>query len=340
MSEGVRGGSGGRPGPAVGLVLGAGGVVGQAYQAGVLAALQREIGWDPRAAAVIVGTSAGAVTGAALRVGVPAPDLAASLYGVPPSRQGDELLRRILPADSGPLPTPSVLSVLRPWSLPSPALIARVARRPLAFRPEVAVSTLIPKGQVDISERARGLDDLVGERWPEGLRICALRRNDGARVVFGRQGSPPARLAGAVLASCAIPGYFRPVTIDGTDYVDGGIHSVTNADVLRDEPLDLVLIVSSMSSAQGSAGAPDGLLRRTLHRRTEHEMAKLEAAGTPVVCLEPEREARRVMGLRAMAEDRSPRIIEAAYEETRRRIGESPFLATLGRAGPVAAPAI
>jgi hypothetical protein len=41
-----------------------------------------------------------------------------------------------------------------------------------------------------------------------------------------------------------------------------------------------------------------------------------------------------------MAEDRSPRIIEAAYEETRRRIGESPFLATLGRAGPVAAPAV
>jgi NTE family protein len=340
MEKVVQGEFGDRPGPAVGLVLAAGGVVGQAYQAGVLAALQREIGWDPRASAVIVGTSAGAVTGAALRVGVPAPDLAASLYGVPPSRQGDELLRRILPPDSGPLPTPSVLSVLRPWNLPSPALIARVARRPLAFRPEVAVSTLIPKGQVDISERARGLDDLVGERWPEGLRICALRRNDGARVVFGRQGSPPARLAEAVLASCAIPGYFRPVTIDGTDYVDGGIHSVTNADVLRDEPLDLVLIVSSMSSAQGSAGAPDGLLRRTLHRRTEHEMAKLEAAGTPVVCLEPEREARRVMGLRAMAEDRSPRIIEAAYEETRRRIGESPFLATLGRTGPVAAPAV
>jgi NTE family protein len=340
MEKVVQGEFGDRPGPAVGLVLAAGGVVGQAYQAGVLAALQREIGWDPRASAVIVGTSAGAVTGAALRVGVPAPDLAASLYGVPPSRQGGAILSRILPPDSGPLPTPSVLSVLRPWNLPSPALIARVARRPLAFRPEVAVSTLIPKGQVDISERARGLDDLVGERWPQGLRICALRRNDGARVVFGREGSPPARLAEAVLASCAIPGYFRPVTIGGADYVDGGIHSVTNADVLRNEPLDLVLIVSSMSSAPGGARGPDGLLRRTLHRRMEHEMEKLEAAGTPVVCLEPGSEARRVMGLRAMAEDRSPRIIEAAFEETRRRIGESPFLATLGRPGPVTASAV
>ena len=339
MAKVLRGGFRGRRGPAVGLVLGAGGVVGQAYQAGVLAALQREIGWDPRAAATIVGTSAGAVTGAALRAGVPGADLAASLYGAPPSRQGAAILRRILPPDSAPLPTPSVLSVLRPWNLPSPALIARAVRRPLAFRPEVAVSTLIPKGQVDISERARGLDEFIGERWPEGLRICAVRRNDGARVVFGRPGAPPARLAEAVLASCAIPGYFRPVTIDGTEYVDGGIHSVTNADVLKNEQLDLVLIISSMSSAHGSANGADGLLRRTLHRRMEHEVEKLETAGIPVICLEPDSEARHVMGLRAMAEDRSPRVIEVAYEETRRRILETPFLATLGQPGTLAASA-
>src|SRR5580704_19737914 len=132
----IRGGV--KQSPSIGLVLGAGGVVGQAYQAGVLAALEREIGWDPRNATVIVGTSAGSVTGAALRVGVPATDLAASLYGVPTSRQGGAILERILPPDAGPLPTPSVRSMLRPWNLPSPALVVRVARRPLAFRPDVA----------------------------------------------------------------------------------------------------------------------------------------------------------------------------------------------------------
>src|ERR1700722_2756761 len=83
----IRGGFGSRK-TSIGLVLGAGGVVGQAYQAGVLSALQREIGWDPAQAAIIVGTSAGSVTGAALRIGVPATDLAASLYGVPTSRRG------------------------------------------------------------------------------------------------------------------------------------------------------------------------------------------------------------------------------------------------------------
>jgi NTE family protein len=331
----IRGGFGSRrPGPAIGLVLGAGGVVGQAYQAGVLAALEREIGWDPRGASVIVGTSAGSVTGAALRVGVPATDLAASLYGVPTSRRGGAILRRILPADAGPLPSPSLGSLLRPWNLPSPALIARIARRPLAFRPEVAASTLIPKGRIDITERARGLDEHMADRWPDGLRICAVRRTDGARVVFGRAGSPDARLAEAVLASCAIPGYFRPVTIGGTEYVDGGVHSVTNADVLRAEGLDLVIVVSSLSAAQGTAAGADGLLRRTVHRRMEREIERLEAAGIPVISLEPESDCRRAMGLRAMAEDRGPRVIEAAYEETRRRILSTPFLATLGVPAP------
>src|SRR5579863_9288466 len=249
----IRGGVARRSSPSIGLVLGAGGVVGQAYQAGVLAALEREIGWDPRSATIVVGTSAGSVTGAALRVGVPATDLAASLYGVPTSRRGGAILRQILPADTGPLPTPTVRSILRPWNLPSPALVVRTARRPLAFRADVALSTLIPRGTLDITERARGLDDLIGDRWPEGLRICAVRRTDGGRVVFGRAGAPPARLALAVLSSCAIPGYFRPVVIDGTEYVDGGVHSATNADVLKRDELDLVIVVSSMSAAHGAA---------------------------------------------------------------------------------------
>src|ERR1700733_4287271 len=153
----IRGGFGSRKTSSIGLVLGAGGVVGQAYQAGVLSALQRETSWDPRQATIIVGTSAGSITGAALRVGVPATDLAASLYGAPTSRRGGAILRRILPDDAGPLPTPSMLSLLRPWALPSPALVVRALRRPLAFRPEVAAMTLVPRGQVDISQRASGL---------------------------------------------------------------------------------------------------------------------------------------------------------------------------------------
>ena len=63
----------------------------------------------------------------------------------------------------------------------------------------------------------------------------------------------------------------------------------------------------------------------------EREVARLEHAGTAVISLEPGAASRRAMGLRAMAEDRSPRVVEAAYEETRRRIlSTTPSLASLG----------
>src|SRR5256885_11906648 len=74
-----------------GLVLGAGGIVGQAYHAGVLAALEHDLGWDPRTADLIVGSSAGSVTGTLLRLGVPAHDLAAWAVEAPLSVEGAPL---------------------------------------------------------------------------------------------------------------------------------------------------------------------------------------------------------------------------------------------------------
>jgi len=105
---------------------------------------------------------------------------------------------------------------------------------------------------------------------------------------------------------------------------------VTNADVVRAEGLDLVIVVSSMSAVDGRATGPDRLLRWSVHRRLEREIARLEAAGTAVVRLEPGPTARRAMGLQAMAEDRTPRVIKAAYQEARQQIASDPLLARLG----------
>src|SRR5256885_3558170 len=55
----------------VGLVLGAGGVLGGAWLTGGLAALAEETGWDPGSADYIVGTSAGSVMGSLVAAGVP-----------------------------------------------------------------------------------------------------------------------------------------------------------------------------------------------------------------------------------------------------------------------------
>ena len=302
----------------IGLVLGAGGVVGQAYHAGVLAALEHDLGWDPRTADLIVGSSAGSVTGSLLRLGVSASDLAAFAVEAPLSVEGTPLMERLGGRDETEFPQPSPFDVLRPWRLPPVALLRRVAARPWAFRPTTAAMTMMPPGRIDIAERAEVLHAVSGDDWPKGLWICAARRRDGGRVVFGRTGSPYAPLGRAVAASCAIPGYFAPVRIGNVTYFDGGVYSPTNADVLRDEGLDLVVVVSPMSSARGMSRTPDAALRWLAHRKLDREAGRLRAKGTPVVRFEPGPRALSVMGMNAMATDRSDRVVQAAFLEAGR----------------------
>lgn len=299
----------------MGLVLGAGGVVGQAYHAGVLASMEHDLGWDPRTAEVIVGSSAGSLTGTLLRMGVPASDLASLLVDSPLSIDGAGVFEA-LGQDSMDLPGMTFGDVARPWRAPTARLLARVARRPFAFRPGVAAATLLPKGRVDLMSKAVGLGEVLGE-WPEGLWLCVTRRDDGGRVVLGRPGAPAASIVQAVAASCAIPTYFCPVEIDGVSYFDGGVHSPTSADVLRHEGLDLVVVVSPMSSAR-RLPVIDGSLRWGAHRRLMAEVRRLEAAGTTVVRYEPDRRSVAAMGLNAMADDRSDRVVRQAFLEAGR----------------------
>jgi NTE family protein len=137
-------------------------------------------------------------------------------------------------------------------------------------------------------------------------------------VVLGRPGSPTATLASAVLASCAIPAYFAPVSIGGVEYFDGGVHSPSNADVLRNADLDVVVVVSPMTAAPGQLKGAEAMLRWAPQRRLEHEVNRLESSGSSVVRIEPGETTRTAMGLRAMAEDRSDRVTRAAYTEVAR----------------------
>ena len=77
----------------IGLVLGAGGVVGQAYHSGVLAALAEIAGWDARTAEIVVGTSAGSGAAAMLRLGVSPEDLKHRACDEALSPAGQRLMR-------------------------------------------------------------------------------------------------------------------------------------------------------------------------------------------------------------------------------------------------------
>jgi NTE family protein len=313
----------------IGLVLGAGGIVGQAHHAGVLAALEEELGWDARTADVIVGSSAGSVTGALLRLGASAGDMAAYVSDLPLSVEGTGLFESLGPRELD-LPPFALGDLLRRrWRPPSARLVRRALLRPWALRPAVAAVAMMPAGEVDLSEHTAVLDavpavpdgdDVGGGGWPHGLFVCAARRDDGRRVAFGREGSPEAPLSQAVAASCAIPGYFAPVRIDGEEYVDGAVHSPTNADVVVSSELDLVVVVSPMSAAHGRSTTPDAAMRFAAHRRLCREAGRLRKAGSQVIVFEPEHGSLGAMGFNAMAEDRSAEVVDAARRETAVRL--------------------
>lgn len=304
------------PAPAtrVGLVLGGGGVVGQAYHAGVLAALQHDLGFDARATDVIVGTSAGSITGALLRLGVSAEDLAAWTVKAPLSEEG-EVLRRLTEAELPELAPFRPLHVLRrPLRLPGKDLVRRALTRPWQFRPLAAGVTLLAPGRHDIVEQLAALRELEIREWPDAaLWIPAVRRLDGRRVVFGRPPAPRAPLHLAVAASCAVPGYFAPVEIGGRGYVDGGAHSPTNAAVLRGAGLDLVVVVSPMSGPAGWRPDIYAAARRHAGRLLGREVRALRAAGVETVVFEPGPAVQEVMGTDVMSRAGLDAVIQAAF---------------------------
>jgi NTE family protein len=298
----------------VGLVLGAGGVVGQAYHAGVLAALEHDLGWDPRVVDVIVGTSAGSITGTLLRNGVPASELAAWTVRAPLSAEG-KLLERYFGPDRPQFEPFRAWDLLRrPPSAPGRHMVQQALMRPWHFRPMTAALALLAPGTQDIAERLTALREVEGQEWPaRDLWICAVRRRDGRRVVFGRPGTAEVPLHLAVAASCAVPGYFAPIRIGDHTYVDGGAHSPTNAAILRRLALDLVIIISPMSGPSGLPRDVYGTTRWHAGRLVRREMRALRAKGTEVVVFRPGEEEQELMGNDFMAADRAHEIVQAAF---------------------------
>jgi NTE family protein len=311
----------------VGLVLGAGGVVGGAYQAGALAALAEATGWDARRADVILGTSAGSITAAALRAGLSPADQFARTTNQAMSPEGHRLIGHLPPITKLPSRPPF------PRGLPMPAspqLAATALLPPWNARPLAALAGLLPAGLVPtspIGDRVRALFDT---RWPEDpLWICALRLRDGCRVVFGRDDVDVPDVGTAVEASSAIPGYLQPVAIGTDTYVDGGAHSPSNADLFAGLGLALVVVVSTMSAPWTALRPTPNVGSRALASWVlDREVRAIRASGTQVLVLEPTADDLRVMGSNAMDPDRRAQVAEQARSTTIQRL-EHPAAAEL-----------
>lgn len=303
----------------VGLALGAGGIAGGAWLTGALQALATEAGWDPGSADRIVGTSAGSVLGAFTAAGLPPWFMVAHSRGevfdglVGPDgrdvaeadRSGgsDFRLHRGLPP-VGP----------GSWRLALSTLLHPTRNTPLAL-----TVGWLPRGFVSTEP----LKDIVKRTVPHGwvdhpsYWAVACDYATGKRVPFGRADAPPAELADAVAASCAIPGFYRPVDIGGRRYVDGGVRSASNLDLLADLDLDLVICLNPTSSLAGVSGRNPldkvaGASRTAAGRRLGHEARRVRAGGTELVIVQPGEEDLAVLGRNLMSGRRRNEVIETA----------------------------
>jgi NTE family protein len=303
----------------VGLVLGAGGVVGGAWLTGGLYALATETGWDPAEADYVVGTSAGSMIGALCASGVPPWFMVAHSRG----ESFDQVVdARGKPASEADRAAGSVFNFHRAAPSIGPgswSLALRSLALPGRHSAAAVMSGWLPRGMISTEPLKAQIRRVVPEGWSPhpNLWIIACDYATAERIAFGREDAPPAELADAVAASCAIPAFYHPVTIAGRRYVDGGMHSASNLDLLRDVDLDLAICLNPTSTlhpirAINPREWPNLLFRRGSGRRLGSEAKRLRADGTEVVLIQPTGDDLAIMGPNLMSRRRRNEVIAVA----------------------------
>ena len=303
--------------------------------AGALHALAEQTRWYPRDADHIVGTSAGSVLAVLGAAGVPPwlliPETATNIYHGLINSHGtleldSDLWERIIRRRRRGLPR------LAPGSL-SLMLAGLRAGRSTYLK---TLSGLAPAGFIStdpIKDTVRWIAPTGGWVQHPNTWIVACDYATGDRVVFGREGAPAADVTQAVAASCAIPGYYCPEVIEGRTYVDGGLHSMSNLDLLQGLELDLVIVLSPHSTRQKFRGWDPlhrftDATRRAVARQVDAEIDQLRSDGTRVILLEPVADDLGAIGGNVMDERRRTHVMQTATRSTLEQL-RRPELRTL-----------
>lgn len=267
------------------LVLGGGGTVGIAWETGLAAGLQEQ-GIPLGAADLIVGTSAGSVVGAQLAAGYD-PRLVLQMHRAMAGAVSGQAERAVFDAQV-------IGEVFARWG--SAGEMSADVRRELGAL-ALKARTVPEDTYVGTIAQVMGVPE-----WPEQrLLITSVDAGSGDFVVWERGGTAP--LERAVAASCCVPGIFPPVTIEGRRYVDGGVRSGTNADLVAGS--GIVVIIAPLGERQ----FPHGRLAM------EQEIAALRAGGSTVELVLPDASALDAFGPDMMDATRIVPAAEAGYRQ-------------------------
>src|SRR3954453_17828507 len=280
------------------VVLGGGGIVGLGWELGIVEGL-REAGVDLAAADAIIGTSAGAIVGGVLEAGVPIsslPERAAELVGD-------------LEALTAQIDRPRIEEIYARWRAAGmrPSQAERVAIGALA----ADAPTGSAEAYGDVMTRL-----LPVAEWPVGLTVTAVRVDDGSLAAWDQASNVP--LATAIAASCALPGVFPSVPLDGGRFVDGGVRSPANLDLAAGHELVIVVV-------------PSG--REAVGELLEDESQAVRAAGGRVIEILPDDAGVEAIGPYIMDPERLLGAALAGFDQAAR---VAPSLASLvnGSASP------
>ncbi len=290
------------------LVLGAGGVLGEAWMMGVLAGIEDATGLDLRRCEYFVGTSAGAIVAA---------HLVAGQSPRRPATIGREL-ELAAPHAVGSLANSAIHAARRAgeWALAMGAMFAPLAlgmSAPGGAVLRTALLRRLPRPKDDLSALRRDIDR-SGARFDGRLRVVSVDRSSGRRVVFGSPKAPPAGVGEAVEASCSVPWLFAPVQINGREYVDGGVWSPTNLDAAPAGRETQVLCLNPAGNLSGSNSLL-GVVRNVARSAVSLEALALRRRGAEVRTIAPNVESAAAMGTNFMDREPRGRVLSAGYRQ-------------------------
>jgi NTE family protein len=290
------------------LVLGAGGVLGEAWMMGLLAGIEDATDFDMRRCEYFVGTSAGSIVAAHL--------VAGDRPRRPPSVGSHLEVAR--PQPVGSLATAAIQAARRAgdWALAMGSLFAPMAlglAAPGGAMLRTALLRRLPRPRETLDELRRNVDR-SGATFDGRLRVVAVDRRSGRRVVFGSPRAPKAGVGEAVEASCSVPWLFAPVRIDGREYVDGGVWSPTNLDAAPAGRDTHVLCLNPAGNLMGTQTVV-GVVRSVARSAVSLEALALRRRGAAVQTVAPNIDSAAAMGTNFMDREPRARVLAAGYRQ-------------------------
>jgi NTE family protein len=147
--------------------------------------------------------------------------------------------------------------------------------------------------------------------------VSAVDVDSGRRVMFGSPEAPSVSVGTAVEASCAIPGVFRPIEVNGRSYCDGGVWSPTSLDGAQARRGTRVLCLNPTGSMRANIATPFGALGLLSRSIAGVEALTLERRGAKVETVSPDAGSLDAIGPNLMDPRPRAKVIAAGLAQGR-----------------------